>query len=325
MRVTFLIRKRQLPGTALENAANYDAAYLQSRGVTAQVIAVPEGDMVMPDQLAGETVVVEGAGWVPVGMLEKLIRRDCSVIVRVHAAPEFLYSELPGTTITPYLNAAQLVGARLGFVSKKLARWMDGEYIPIRYPVADWTGRSNGPTRTDGDIHLGAFGAVRPLKNHFGQMVAAAKTKGVWWPERRFYFHINATRIEGGPGIVEELEAFGRRVGIALIRHSWEDPDVFKDKVIPLCNVGMFASFAESFCLTAADFVSANVPCVLSRHIPWSVAGCPTDTGGIANALWSAIERPMTVREVQYRGLFSYAAEAENTWRNALEKVGVCQ
>jgi hypothetical protein len=166
MKVTFLIRERQLPGTALQNAARYDAEAVKALGHQAKVVTLPEGDR-LPDlyDLEGELVIVEGAGWVPVEKIQAMTKRNIPVIVRVHAAPEFLYYEFPGTSAAKYLDSLPS-GARPAFVSMELATRWKGALLPINYPLSA-VAKASRKRLEDGEaVHIGCFGAIRPLKNH---------------------------------------------------------------------------------------------------------------------------------------------------------------
>jgi hypothetical protein len=290
MRVTFLIRKRQLPGTALHNAARYDADYLKAVGHASEVIATPEGDML--PVLDTDLVVIEGACWVPVEMVQKLTRKH-RVIVRVHAAPAFLYFEFPGQSATDYCKACRALGVTIAYVSEELAERFNAAALPIVYPVGplpEWEHSLTAAVhsvRAD-RVDIGAFGAMRPLKNHMGMLFDVIKARDTWFKDRAFYFHVNATRAEDrGHYILGELKSVCRETGIHLVGHDWIEPAKFKAEVIPSMTVGMFGTFAESFCLTAADFVAAGVPSVLSNSIPW--AGI---RGSLVDQLYECIVRP---------------------------------
>jgi hypothetical protein len=105
---------------------------------------------------------------------------------------------------------------------------------------------------------------------------------------------------------------------------EWRNPEDFRHFVAPSMSVGMFGSYAESFCLTAADFVSAGVPCVLSCHIPWAYQGCPTDVNSLANKLHECLMLPKITADNQASALQTYLRGTRSEWAEMLAKVGQC-
>jgi hypothetical protein len=101
MTVTFLIRDRQLKGSALQNASRYDAAHLNSQKIQASVLALGEGDTLQPytSHDIGDVVVIEGAGWV-----------TPEVIRMMDPSREARYSSRPRRARVPVLRAARSFG-----------------------------------------------------------------------------------------------------------------------------------------------------------------------------------------------------------------------
>lgn len=319
MTVTFLIRDRQLKGSALQNAARYDAAYLNNRKIQASVLALGEGDTLQPYSSydIGDVVIIEGAGWVTPEVIRMMRRAAKRVIVRVHAAPEFLYFERPGTSAVKYIREARELGAEIAYVSDRLAAQLGGTYLPINYPVGSPSLDLQTDVRT---LNVGCFGSIRPLKNHVGQLIALGAARG-HIKQRNVRFHINSTRIEGTGFILAELEHLAHELEIPLVKHDWHDTEYFRASVIPQMQLGLFGSFAESFCLTAADFVAAGVPSVLSKHIPWAQSRhCGTDTESIAQSIVRALEDPAWIASQNLKDLRKHSAAAAMSWQCALEK-----
>jgi hypothetical protein len=101
-----------------------------------------------------------------------------------------------------------------------------------------------------------------------GQAIAALMFAGTLG--RRLRFHINGDRIEcGGGPTVKNLEAiFAAEAGGELVRHDWMPHGEFLQLVASM-DVVMQVSFAETFCIVAADAASQDVPVVGSAEIPW--------------------------------------------------------
>lgn len=322
MRVTFLIRERQLPGTALHNAAAFDAAFLRNESewydTSIKVFGRPSiSNLGEPKP---DIQIVEGGCWYPLDELTKLKKAGVRPIVRIHAAPEFLHFEHPGSCATEYIAECKAAGITVGFVSKDLAVAFEGPWMPINYPVPSAPRtipfRSTGHERVD----VGCFGAIRALKNQIPQLLAVSHARYLYFPGRKFFFHINADRTEmEGREILRELKAIGKSLGIDVVGRSWSAPEEFKGTVIPSMTFGMCASLAESFCLTAADFVSAGKPLVLSGHVPWA----PTYTKDTVSAMTAGIREclisPQVTHTAQWTWLYHYVKDAPLYWRGLLK------
>ena len=143
----------------------------------------------------------------------------------------------------------------------------------------------------DNTVHIGCFGAVRLLKNHLIQAVAAlryAKKHG-----KHLYFHINSTRIEGGGDpVIKNLRAlFDAAHHATLIEHPWMPHDEFI-KIIDKMHVAMQVSFSETFNIVTADAVTMGVPVVVSKEIGWvgsKYQADPTNANDIVAKLEEAL------------------------------------
>jgi glycosyltransferase involved in cell wall biosynthesis len=193
---------------------------------------------------------------------------------------------------------------------------LGGTFLPINYPITNQWGTYSRPGVKGFDV--GCFGSIRPLKNHVGQLLALGAARG-HIKQPHVYFHINSTRIEGTGFILTELEELARELDIHLVKHDWIPTETFKSDIIPSMDLGLFGSFAESFCLTAADFVAAGVPSVLSSHIPWA-SGCDTDTEALTSAIVGVLEDPGWTAAKNLKDLRKYSANAAKSWQCALEK-----
>ncbi len=119
-------------------------------------------------------------------------------------------------------------------------------------------------------IDIGCFGAVRPLKNHMLQAIAAlrfAEEIG-----KKLHFHINGGRVEmKGEPVMNNLRALFQHVherGHRLVTNEWSPREGF----LVLCgemDIGLQVSFSETFNIVGADIISQGVPLVGSIEIPW--------------------------------------------------------
>jgi len=116
-------------------------------------------------------------------------------------------------------------------------------------------------------IDIGCFGAVRPMKNHLYQALAAMIFGNQIGQTIRF--HINADRIEQkGEAALKNIEASFEGTPHQLIKHNWMSHDAFIGLVRSM-DLGMQVSFSESFNIVAADFVHNNIPMIGSPEISW--------------------------------------------------------
>ena len=139
-------------------------------------------------------------------------------------------------------------------------------YLPNYYPL-DAT-EPNHRTRCKNVLDIGCFGAIRPLKNHMTQALAAVEYARE--QKQHLKFHINGNRVEGnGAPILKNLrEMFSRLPNADLVEHAWLTHQEFLDLVGSM-DIGLQVSYTETFNIVAADFVSCDVPIITSPEIFW--------------------------------------------------------
>ena len=116
-------------------------------------------------------------------------------------------------------------------------------------------------------INISCFGAIRPLKNHLSQALAAihfADQQG--WHLR---FHINATRQEQqGQNILKNLRGvFDHLINHELVEHQWMGHREFMNVLRTEIDLGMQVSYTETYNIVAADHIAAGVPLVTSSEV----------------------------------------------------------
>lgn len=126
----------------------------------------------------------------------------------------------------------------------------------------------HNPKNPKKELHVGCFGAVRLLKNHLIQAVAALRYARQ--ADMKLFFHINVGRVEGGGApVLKNLRAlFDGADGATLVEHQWLPHDQFV-KVIDLMDIALQVSFSETFNIVTADAVTMGVPVVVSDDISW--------------------------------------------------------
>lgn len=125
--------------------------------------------------------------------------------------------------------------------------------------------------RTDNPvINIGCFGAIRPLKNHLLQALAAIKFAEEVGKSVRF--HINASRVEmmGAPvlkNLISLFELAGN--GASLVQVPWLAPADFMTYLRANIDMALQVSLTETFNVVTADCVTMGLPVVVSKEVKW--------------------------------------------------------
>lgn len=171
-------------------------------------------------------------------------------------------------------------------------------------------------------IDIGCFGAIRPLKNHLTQAIAAIRFGNMI--NRKVRFHINAERVEQrGETVLNNLRNLFPINGHELVEHEWLSHEDFLE-LVKTMEIGMQVSFSESFNIVAADFVVKNVPIVVSHDIDWlpdMAKANPESTDSIVNALlrvWQLDRVSWQSMNILY--LNKHNKKAKKSWLKALSK-----
>ena len=140
-------------------------------------------------------------------------------------------------------------------------------YLPNFYPRDYWY---YSPLDKEKEfIDIACFGAIRPLKNHMVQAIAAIKYANKF--NKKIRFHINSERIEmGGNPVLNNLQGLFQHLADSnhqLIQHKWTCRDQFLDLCMKM-DVGLQCNFSETFNIVSADIISQGVPIVSSKEIP---------------------------------------------------------
>lgn len=158
------------------------------------------------------------------------------------------------------------------------------DYLPNLYT---FKGKKGGRKLPDGkEVHIGCFGAIRPLKNHFQQAIAAIIFADDL--DLKLYFHVNAERTEQkGESVLKNLRNLFAGTRHELVEHGWYNHEEFLG-VVNRMDMGMQVSLTETFNIVAADFISQDVPVLGSVEIPWMnflYQARPTETADIVRRL----------------------------------------
>lgn len=179
-----------------------------------------------------------------------------------------------------------------------------------------------GPARTDAPLRVGCFGAIRPLKNHLHQAMAAIGAASRLGRPLRFY--VNGTRLEGrAESILNSLRGlFKRYPQHELVELPWMEHDEFV-KVARTMDAVMQVSNSETFNIVAADAVAGGVPVLGSPEIPWLGLGYTADPNSVPHIMRGLLRvlrlsRDGCVQAEERADLVRYVRDAKARWARFL-------
>lgn len=172
-------------------------------------------------------------------------------------------------------------------------------------------------------INVGCFGAVRPLKNHLLQALAAiqfAREKGAF-----LRFHINTGRVEtGGEPVLKNLRQLFEDIPHAeLVEHTWFEPEDFVNYLHRHIDIGLQVSLTETFNVVTADYVTAGLPVVVSKEVKWASRwskALDNSLPDIVAKMHRAWDWPILVRLNQHL-LQKSAKDASGRWLDWLREI----
>lgn len=318
--------------TGLYNSASFVNNMLVAEGVdSAMEIAIDNNCI---DRLVNKhqpTHVIIEAIWVVPSKFATLCKLHPKVkwIVRLHSETPFLaqegiafdwigdYACHPNITIAA--NAPRMLDDIRLFL-QSAHDWTDEQtrtrvvYLPNYYPHNFKTKMVDS---TKDHIDVGCFGAVRPLKNHVVQALAALQLANKLG--KKLHFHINARVETKGDAVLNSLRCIFQHLNEAghhLVFHEWKPRIDFLD-VCASMDVGMQVSFSETFNIVAADMLSQGVPIIGSYELPWiadEYKADPTDHHDIEKALESAYNDCAKNVHLNQRGLSKYSDNTRTVW-----------
>ena len=195
-------------------------------------------------------------------------------------------------------------------------------YAPNYYPIGPLPGHHRAmPRAADDTVRIGCFGAIRPLKNHLAQAVAAIQF--AQFLGKKLEFHVNAMRVEGGadPIVKNLVSLFTGMPRATLVSHPWVPHDEFLP-IIGGMDYVMQCTLSETFNIVAADAVSQRVPVIGSPEIVWLGSyglADPNNTASILGNLKNAVRQrnhtPTNNRVLwQWRDLEKYSLQSLKWW-----------
>lgn len=299
-KVLFICKKRNNSygiSFGLVNSAMFVANALRTRGVQAKVVTVVDNNSIDKEvtKISPTHVMIE-ALWVVSEKFHVLIKKHPNIkwVIRIHSQLPFIANE--GIAIEwlfkykklceQYPKQFFISANHMKFVNDVKGLGFNCLYLPNIY-APDYPVQHKSCKPSDTSIDIGCFGAIRPMKNHLSQAVAACK-----FADRigkKLNFHINGSRTEqNGDQVLKNLRALFENNRHSLVEHDWLNHQDFL-KLIQKIEIGMQVSFSETFNIVTGDFVASNIPVVVSSSIDWLpfwTKADPSDSEKIANKLY---------------------------------------
>jgi len=263
-------------GGGLFNSAVNMSSMLIDGGVESSVYSVVDNNGIdaIVTQHAPTHVFIE-ALWVVPSKFELLSTTHPYIqwIVRIHSETPFLSNE--GVAVDWIFEYVKIPNVSVAFNSQTayndFVSIVEEQYKhKIIYLPNYYTGTlsTHIPTMTPDEIHIGCFGAIRPMKNQLIQAMAAIDFAQLI--QKRLVFHMNGTRIEQhGESTHRNIQSlFNNFPSYQLVEHPWMDHDTFVD-VIASMDISMQVSLSETFNIVTADAVINGVAVVVSPEIEW--------------------------------------------------------
>lgn len=261
--------------------------------------------------------VVLEAIWVTPEKLSELQKLHPHVrwTVRVHSELPFLANE--GMALDWLLDYVGQ-GVQVAFNSQQTVDdfrvLAPSIHLPNFYPLRQ---PRRHPKHEQDELHVGCFGAIRPLKNQLIQAVAAVQyacDKG-----KRLVFHMNGTRIEQlGANCLKNIIAVIGEADAELQLHPWLSHDEFLHLIGDM-DICLQVSLSESFCIVASDAVSMGVPLVGSDAITWLPKRSKARVDSAASICEAMHKSGLITVVMNHAALESYLESAVKAWDDWLK------
>lgn len=353
MRILFILKYREQPyacddkdwsysysgaplSSGLFNSANMVVKMLNDIGHEAKLVHAQDGNSIhrLCVEFKPDLCIIE-AFWCPPYKFDDLYKvlPNLKFVVRNHSETPFLanegiafgwnieYSKKPNVYVAPnskrMFHDNEILFDSLDIPREKIL------YLPNFYYFGEHGPLPSIWKEEKEVLDIGCFGAIRPLKNHMMQAIAAIKVADKWGKKLRF--HINGNRVEGkGDPILKNLrQTFEKHDVHELVEWDWTDAKEFRSKLKGMDAV-LQVSFSETFNIVAADATDAGVPVVGSKEIVW-LTDCakaePTNVDDIAYRLEIALGfRGPGIVFMNRRKLISYNNASIKAWEKVLSE-----
>jgi hypothetical protein len=330
--------------SGLANSVNFVVDMLTENGVECKVVGVQDNNCIDREvsQYKPTHVVIE-ALWVVPEKFEVLTRLHPNVkwIVRLHSEVPFIAGEGMAFDWIPkyYKHKNVIVSGNSSGICEDIRSVYGVEvvYLPNFYPIHKVEAPKKDsffetvlkaiglkPTRrlkqyAADPLHIGCFGAIRPLKNQLIQAVAAMRFADSLG--KTVYFHINGNRVEGkGDPVIKNIrKLFEGQSKHVLVEHPWMPHAKFTE-LLKNMDMTLQVSFTETYNIVAADSISAGIPVVTSDEItfvPAYLHAKPTESSDIVDKMTLLYNTDLDkVLSDGYENLLADANLAKCYWLN---------
>jgi hypothetical protein len=280
-RILFICKKRitdygEMASSGLINSARMVAAELELQGHVCKLEDVIDGnDIDRVCHAFKPTHVILEAFWCPPDKLLELrsLYPKVTWTVRNHSKIPFLAGEGIAMQWAYAYQRGQPTNYMLSSNSVEGVSDFNKLRIPTKYTPNIYNTKIQCPPLLPErkTLHVGLFGAIRLLKNHMEQVVAALDAANRLG--RVLVLHINVGRQEmQGSEPLKNIRAIFSEHGTTqkshLVCHDWMSHNEFLG-VITGMDIGLQVSYTETFNIVAADFVAMGVPVIGSPDISW--------------------------------------------------------
>jgi len=245
----------------------------------------------------------------------KALHPEVTWVVRIHSQIPFLALEsIAMEWVKQYVAEGVVVAANSIEAGVDLETVVDSPlitYLPNYYPTDGFKAPKKFKGKT---INIGCFGAVRPFKNQLLQAIAAIQYSDSH--DLTLTFHINATRIEKGEGVLQNLRALFSGTRHTLSEDVWMTHCDFLAFLRNQIDLSMMVSFTETFSIVSADAVSQGVPIVVSSQVYWADKHSFVSTtaqSDMVQGIAAAIAKPKFTDRNQ-KNLATFSKQARKVW-----------
>ena len=320
--------------TGLYNSAKFMNDMLLDHGIASEITVVSDYNKIDREcNLYKPTHVIIEAIWVvpqKFAILQKL-HPNVTWVIRVHSEMPFMAGEgMALDWIADYtgfknivigVNAPRMLNELRMFLKHRNS-WTDEQtaervvYLPNYYPQEY---KSKSIDRSKDAIDISCFGAIRPLKNHVMQAIAAigfADEIG-----KKLRFHVNAGRIEmQGSPVIKNLRSIFQQIhgkGHELVNDQWRPREEFLELCAEM-DIGLQCNLSETFNIVGADLISQGVPLVgNSDEIPWALSpfsADPNEAKSMIKKMHLAYNWPQLNVMTQQASLYYYTKKTARIW-----------
>jgi hypothetical protein len=241
------------------------------------------------------THIVINALWLPTADLVYLVQTYVQIqfTVLCHSNIAFLQAEPNAITLlreavdielSSVGNFQVTVNSTNGKLGLEQAWECPAVYLPNLYYIDD-TVRILRRRWSGGTLRIGAFGALRPLKNPTASAFASLAIAATMSTDLEFYINVGRNDQGWATRLLPAVEAIFRNMPHAkLVKVPWQSWEDFR-RLVRGMHLMLQPSFTETFNIVSADGVAEGIPSVVSDAIEWAPAhwkANPDNTDDIA-------------------------------------------